>query len=138
MAIEKEFETIPKDLQILDESVDVVMPQEMQEGGEVNVEMMEDGGAEIDFDPNAGGMEGGEQHEANLAEFMEESAMDSIATDLQENFDEMKNSRQEWEDGYTKGLDLLGFKYENRSEPFQGASGATHPVLAEAVTQFQA
>jgi len=138
MAIEKEFETIPKDLEILDESVDVAMPQAMQEGGEVNVEMMEDGGAEIDFDPNAGGMEGGEQHEANLAEFMEESAMDSIATDLQENFDEMKNSRQEWEDGYTKGLDLLGFKYENRSEPFQGASGATHPVLAEAVTQFQA
>ncbi len=36
------------------------------------------------------------------------------------------------------GLDLLGFKYENRTEPFQGASGATHPVLAEAVTQFQA
>ena len=138
MAIEKEFETIPKDLEILDESVDVAMPQAMQEGGEVNVEMMEDGGAEIDFDPNAGGMEGGEQHEANLAEFMEESSMDSIATDLQENFDEMKNSRQEWEDGYTKGLDLLGFKYENRSEPFQGASGATHPVLAEAVTQFQA
>ena len=42
------------------------------------------------------------------------------------------------ERGYTEGLDLLGFKYENRTEPFQGASGATHPVLAEAVTQFQA
>ena len=49
-----------------------------------------------------------------------------------------KASRKDWEKGYTEGLDLLGFKYENRTEPFQGASGATHPVLAEAVTQFQA
>ena len=50
-----------------------------------------------------------------------------------------KASRKEWEQNlYTTGLDLLGFKYENRTEPFQGASGATHPVLAEAVTQFQA
>ena len=47
-------------------------------------------------------------------------------------------SRKDWEKAYTDGLDLLGFKYENRTEPFQGASGATHPVLAEAVTQFQA
>ena len=49
-----------------------------------------------------------------------------------------KSSRKSWEDSYTKGLDLLGFKYENPTQPFQGASGATHPVLAEAVTQFQA
>ena len=50
----------------------------------------------------------------------------------------IKNSRSDWEQAYTQGLDLLGFKYEQRTEPFQGASGATHPVLAEAVTQFQA
>ena len=49
-----------------------------------------------------------------------------------------KMSRKDWEQSYMEGLDLLGFKYENRTEPFQGASGATHPVLAEAVTQFQA
>ena len=49
-----------------------------------------------------------------------------------------KTSRKEWEQSYIQGLDLLGFKYENRTEPFQGASGATHPVMAEAVTQFQA
>ena len=48
------------------------------------------------------------------------------------------SSRKEWEQAYIQGLDLLGFKYNNRTEPFQGASGATHPVLAEAVTQFQA
>ena len=50
----------------------------------------------------------------------------------------IKLSRKEWEQAYMTGLDLLGFKYTNRTEPFQGASGATHPVLAEAVTQFQA
>ena len=136
--IEKGVDSLPKDLEILDEDVDVAIPQEFQEGGDVNVEMMEDGGAEIDFDPNAGGMEGGEQHDANLAEFMDDGAMTAVASELQESYDEMKSSRSDWEDGYLKGLDLLGFKYENRSEPFQGASGATHPVLAEAVTQFQA
>jgi len=136
--IEKGVDSLPKDLEILDEDIDVAMPQEFQEGGDVNVEMMEDGGAEIDFDPNAGGMEGGEQHEANLAEFMDDGALTAVASELQESYDEMKSSRSDWEDGYLKGLDLLGFKYENRSEPFQGASGATHPVLAEAVTQFQA
>jgi hypothetical protein len=49
-----------------------------------------------------------------------------------------KSSRKDWEQAYVVGLDLLGFKYVQRTEPFQGASGATHPVLAEAVTQFQA
>ena len=51
---------------------------------------------------------------------------------------EYKMSRAEWERAYIDGLELLGFKYENTTQPFQGASGATHPVLAEAVTQFQA
>ena len=126
--IEKGVDSLPKDLQILDEEVDVVVPQEFQEGGDVNVEMMEDGGAEIDFDPNSNGAEGGEQHEANLAEFMDDGALTAVSSELQESYDEMKSSRSDWEDGYLKGLDLLGFKYENRSEPFQGASGATHPA----------
>jgi hypothetical protein len=138
MAIEKGVDTLPKDLEILDKDVDVAMPQEFQNGGDVNVDMLEDGGAEIDFDPDAGGMEGGEQHEANLAEFMDDGAMTAVSSELLENYDEYKSSRSEWEQAYTKGLDLLGFKYEDRSEPFSGASGATHPVLAEAVTQFQA
>ena len=55
-----------------------------------------------------------------------------------DNYMDYKTSRKDWEQSYIQGLDLLGFKYENRTEPFQGASGATHPVLAEAVTQFQA
>jgi hypothetical protein len=138
MAIEKDIDTIPKQDIILEDDVPVEIPQEFQEGGDVNIEIMEDGGAEIDFDPQAESMEGGQFHDANLAEFMEDEDLTILASELQESYNEYKSSRSDWEDGYMKGLDLLGFKYENRSEPFQGASGATHPVLAEAVTQFQA
>ena len=53
-------------------------------------------------------------------------------------FEDDKSSRKDWEEGFSKGLDLLGFKYDERSQPFQGASGVTHPLLAESVTQFQA
>jgi hypothetical protein len=137
MAIDKSIDTVPKQDIILEDDVAVEIPQEFQEGGDVNVEMTDDGGAEIDFDPQSQAMEGGQFHEANLAEFMDDDDLISLASELQESYNEYKSSRSDWEDGYIKGLDLLGFKYENRSEPFQGASGATHPVLAEAVTQFQ-
>jgi hypothetical protein len=61
-----------------------------------------------------------------------------MASDLNSKYQDYVSSRKDWEKTYTQGLDLLGFKYDQRTEPFQGASGATHPVLAEAVTQFQA
>ena len=99
----------------------------------------EDGGMEIDFDPAAMAIQTGAANDpnANLAEFLEEDVLDPIGSDLIEAFEDYKSSRDDWEQSYIKGLDLLGFKYEDRTEPFQGASGATHPVLAEAVTQFQ-
>ena len=99
----------------------------------------EDGGMEIDFDPAAMAIQTGAANDpnANLAEFLEEDILDPIGSDLIEAFEDYKSSRDDWEQSYIKGLDLLGFKYEDRTEPFQGASGATHPVLAEAVTQFQ-
>jgi hypothetical protein len=56
-----------------------------------------------------------------------------MGSELYQNYQDYKNSRKDWETAYKQGLDLLGFKYEQRTEPFQGASGATHPVLAEAV-----
>ena len=62
----------------------------------------------------------------------------ALGSSLFESYENYKNSRKDWEDSYAKGLDLLGFKYENRTQPFQNASGVTHPVLGEAVTQFQA
>jgi len=73
---------------------------------------------------------------ANLAEDMEEDELGRISADLFDEYENDKSSRDEWSRTYTQGLDLLGFKYEDRSQPFQGASGVTHPLLAEAVTQF--
>ena len=75
---------------------------------------------------------------ANLAEVLEEDVLGSISSELREQFEDDKASRDDWYFSYTKGLDLLGFKYTERSQPFQGASNVTHPLLAEAVTQFQA
>ena len=104
----------------------------------VEINMSEDGGAEISFDPSVASMPGGEDHYSNLAEFLDESILTDIGSELDEKYTDYRSSRQDWEMAYTNGLDLLGFKYEKRTEPFKGASGVTHPVLAESVTQFQA
>jgi hypothetical protein len=106
--------------------------------GPVEVIPEEDGGATIDYDPGAINTPGSESHFDNLADILPEDAVEPIGNEMVQNYMDYKSSRKEWESAYTSGLDLLGFKYENRTEPFQGASGATHPVLAEAVTQFQA
>ena len=76
--------------------------------------------------------------DANLAEIMDERVLMDIASELVGYYEDDKGGRQEWEDAYTEGLELLGIKYENRDEPFRGSSGVTHPLIAEAVTQFQA
>ncbi len=106
--------------------------------GPVEVIPEEDGGATIDYDPGAINTSGSESHFDNLADILPEDVIEPIGNEMVQNYMDYKSSRKEWESAYTTGLDLLGFKYENRTEPFQGASGATHPVLAEAVTQFQA
>jgi hypothetical protein len=105
---------------------------------DVQVEQDEDGGATITFDPEAINQPGTNEHFDNLADLLPEDVLGTLGSELYENYMQYKASRKDWEDAYTKGLDLLGFKYENRSQPFTNASGATHPVLAEAVTQFQA
>jgi hypothetical protein len=74
----------------------------------------------------------------NLAEDMDERDLQDLASQLISDFKNDKETRADWEDSYTKGLDLLGFKYTVQTRPFVGASGVTHPLLAEAVTQFQA
>ena len=107
--------------------------------GPIEVTSEEDGGATIDFDPSANlNIPGTESHFDNLGDLLPDDVLDPIGSELRFQYQDNKSSRKEWEQTYTQGLDLLGFKYENRTEPFQGASGATHPVLAEAVTQFQA
>jgi hypothetical protein len=117
---------------------EIQLPQEPPKQP-IEITRTEDGGAEIDFDPSAMANVGGagQNIDTNLAEFLEDDITDPIGSDMMQNFEDYKASRDDWEQSYIKGLDLLGFKYEDRTEPFQGASGATHPVLAEAVTQFQ-
>ena len=104
----------------------------------VEVTPNEDGSVQVDFEPGKVNIEGTPNHFDNLAELLPEDITDPIGSELVENYMDYKASRKDWESTYKNGLDLLGFKYDNRTEPFQGASGATHPVLAEAVTQFQA
>ena len=112
--------------------------QEQAQPGEVEITDTEDGGVEVDFDPNQMDPGDASDFNANLAEFLDSQQLTVIGSSLYSNYVDYKTSRKEWEKAYTSGLDLLGFKYEDRSEPFSGASGASHPVLAEAVTQFQA
>ena len=126
---------IPSEEEIAEE-VTVQEPEELK--GPVEVIPEADGGATLDFEPGAINIPGTESHFDNLADILPDDVLSPIGGDMVNNYMDYKSSRKEWEQSYTQGLDLLGFKYENRSEPFQGASGATHPVLAEAVTQFQA
>jgi len=107
------------------------------EGPDVNIELEEDGGVVVDFEPHVK-REGTGDFSENLAEILSDQEMSKIASDLIDEYETNKNGRKDWEEAYSIGLELLGFKYEDRSEPFRGATGVTHPLLAEAVTQFQA
>jgi hypothetical protein len=78
------------------------------------------------------------EHEANLAEFLDDGYMGELSSELRSSYEEDQDSRSDWEEAYTKGLDQLGIRQIERTEPFQGASGVTHPLIAESVTQFQA
>ena len=105
--------------------------------GSTEVTENEDGSVDINFDPTKI-LSAGTEFGANLAEVVDEQVLGRLGSELYQDTQSYKDSRSDWEKAYTQGLDLLGFKYESRTEPFQGASSATHPVLAEAVTQFQA
>ena len=128
------------DEQELKEQMDVEIPEAMEvEETPENVEIMEeeDGSVVVDFDPREDkGMDG--DFFANLAEDMSDEELGRLSGELTGEFEENKSSRQEWEDAFANGLELLGFSYEERSQPFRGASGVTHPLLAESATQFQA
>ena len=125
-----EIERPELEVDLVDQGTDSDMP--------FDVTPLDDGGVELDFEPGMAKIPGTENHFDNLAELLPDDILDPIGSDMHSNYQDYKSSRKDWEDSYIKGLDLLGFNYQNRAEPFQGASGATHPVLAEAVTQFQA
>ena len=131
MAIDKPIGFIAEQEEAIDQLTDMQIDESVEQG---NVEMMDDGSAII-----------GEQVEEiqtsfdmNLAEVLDDNVLGQISSELRQAFEDDKASRKEWEDTYKKGLDLLGFKYQERTMPFAGASSVTHPMLSEAITQFQA
>ena len=136
--IEKGLPNTRTQLNVPGPEQEVDITEQEQQQGPVEVIPEEDGGATIDFDPNAVNQVGSQSHFDNLADILSEEILDPIGSKIRSDYQDYKSSRKDWEQSYINGLDLLGFKYDNRNEPFQGASGATHPVLAEAVTQFQA
>ena len=140
--IDKSLPNVEQELKVPSpEEIEVAEQEKQQEvneqGDPVEVTENEDGSVDINYDPAIASVEGGENHYDNLAEHLPDDVLGRLGSTLYQNYQDYKNSRKDWERSYREGLDLLGFKYDNRTEPFQGASGATHPVLAEAVTQFQ-
>ena len=122
-----------------EEVAEEINVEEIQETPKGPVEVTEDEeGAIVDFDPSQMPLPEEGDFFANLNELLPEDDTSAMGSQLQQDYMEYKMSRKEWERAYITGLDLLGFKYSNRTETFQGAIVATHPVLAEAVTQFQA
>jgi len=103
---------------------------------ESDVEIQEDGSALLGPEPE---MQMSSEFDENLADVISESELGRIYMNLTSSIDDDRSSREDWEKTYTDGLKYLGMKFdETRSEPFEGASGVTHPLLGEAVTQFQA
>jgi len=107
-------------------------------GDEVEIIEEDSGDVIVDFEPGSDTDSMVGEFGDNLAEDLSDSELSRISGDLLGEFDANKASRQDWEDTYSNGLELLGFSYEDRTQPFRGASGVTHPLLAEAATQFQA
>ena len=136
--IDKALEALTGALEIEPTGEEIEINPEKGVDFESDVELLEDGSAEINLDPNAPTDLSQVPHDANLAEYIEDNELSRFASDLLAEFESDRDSRKDWEDTYIKGLDMLGFKYEDRTQPFEGASGVVHPLLAESVTQFQA
>lgn len=132
-------ETLPE--MTIEDDIELAVPGSFypKETAGLNIEIIEneDGSAEVDFDPTLFNVESGDFFR-NLAEEMDLGELGRLSSELLADFDANKSSRHDWEDAYSKGLELLGFTYDEKTEPFRGATGVTHPLLAEAATQFQA
>ena len=121
------------------EEEEIEEPEEgEEEDGPIEViEEEEDGSVVVNFE-GATQQIMAQEHDANLAEMIDARVLEEISNNLISDYEGDKESRQDWENAYAEGLELLGIKYEEREEPFRGSSGVTHPLISEAVTQFQA
>ena len=129
MAIDRPLRTEIQDQEESALEIEVVNPEA------VSIET-EDGGVLIDFGDSLES-ELSEDHNANLADFIDERDLTSICLDLVSSYRADKESRSDWERSYVKGLDLLGLKNEDRTQPWDGACGVFHPLLTESVIKFQ-
>jgi hypothetical protein len=138
--IDKALEALTGALEIEPTGEEVQLEPDKSVKFDPEVELMEneDGSADVNFDPNAPIDTANIPHDANLADYIEDNDLGRLSSDLLAGFESDKDSRKDWEESYVKGLDMLGFKYEDRTQPFEGSSGVVHPLLAESVTQFQA
>jgi hypothetical protein len=135
MAIEKPM--IPAELDIESNPSEEELTVEIVNPDAVSMET-DDGGVIIDFTGETMQSLIGPEHDSNLAEFLDESDLQAMASELVEDFNSDRESRADWARAYVKGLDLLGMKIEDRQQPWAGASGVFHPVLTESVVRFQA
>ena len=140
--VERLDETVMTPELTIEEQVEVAIPGSLRpkelDGSVIEVLTEEDGSAVVDFDPQPENMIDEGDFYRNLAEELDDTALGLLVSDLTSQYENDNNSRKDWRENYEKGLELLGYKYEERTEPFRGASGVTHPILAEAATQFQA
>ena len=115
----------------------LLVSEEEDDLGESLVTELDDGGVLVDFDPMAeeGGQE--DQFDSNLAEFIDDDELTTLANDCISKFESDKTSRSDWEQTYKQGLDQLGLEIEDRTTPWAGACGVFHPMLSEAVVRFQ-
>ena len=132
--IERVSDLIDVDVQS-GETVEIEQP--LPTDTDIEVQLNNDGSGTVNFFPDE---EAEDQvpFGANLAEYMDPGELGALSSQIMADYEDDQSSREEWEETYIRGLDLLGFKYEDRDRPFPGASGVTHPMMAEAVTQFQA
>tara|TARA_E500000318_G_scaffold111019_2_gene128132 strand:- start:3281 stop:5737 length:2457 start_codon:yes stop_codon:yes gene_type:complete len=135
MAIEKPL--TPTDIVEIDSELESDLDIEIINPDAVTINE-EDGSMTIVLDEGMQEMLIGPDHDSNLAEFIDDSDLEDIGSDLIESFMGDRESRKEWAQAYVKGLDLLGLKIEERDQPWPGACGVFHPVLTESVVRFQA
>ena len=135
MAIEKPM--IPSALDVEDNPTEEEITVEVINPDAVSMET-DDGSIIIDFDGGLSEELLGPDHDSNIAEFIDEATLESMASELVSDFEADRESRSDWARAYVKGLDLLGMKIEDRQQPWAGASGVFHPVLTESVVRFQA
>ena len=129
MAIDKSLYAAPVGLEQMAAAPDIEIEIENPEEVDIGID-----GVEIQLRPEP---KTSEDFDANLAEYLDENVMQSLASDLIEDFEKDMRDRKEWIQAYVEGLKLLGLKYENRTEPWAGACGVFHPMLTESVVRFQ-